>query len=142
MEPNFRSGNYLLIDEMVYHFRSPERGEVIVFKYPGDNRSYFIKRLIGLPGETVKFEDNKVAIYKDGNRKVLEESYVSKGQEDIIYSNVKLAADQYFVMGDNRGFSFDSRSWGPLNQTNIIGLARFRLWPINEVMAFSPPIYQ
>ena len=140
MEPNFQNGNYLLIDEIVYRFRAPERGEIVVFKYPGDHRSYYIKRIIGLPGERVVVDNGKVTVYQSGGFKVLEEPYLSPS---VVGGNTEttLAADQYFVMGDNRNFSYDSRNWGPVAKAEIVGLVRFRLWPVDEVMAFSAPSY-
>src|SRR3989344_4058495 len=140
MEPNFKNGDYLLVDELAYRFREPERGEVIVFRYPGDPRVYYIKRIIGLPEERVTGDGEKITVYENGSGKVLNESYVwvkdSRGKFDVT-----LGAGEYFVLGDNRNFSFDSRSWGSLPGEDIIGLARFRLWPVNSVMAFSAPTY-
>lgn len=140
MEPNFYNGNYLLVDELVYRFREPERGEVVVFRYPVDRRSYYIKRIIGLPGERVVIDGGEVSIYGGGEEKMLHESYVW-GNGTRGHFDTTLSEGQYFVMGDNRSFSFDSRNWGPLDEDDIIGLARFRLWPINKVMAFSAPTY-
>jgi signal peptidase I len=142
MEPTFHDGNYLLIDEIAYRVREPERGEVVVFRYPGDHRSYYIKRIIGLPGERVTIKSGRMTVTNvEGNEVVLDEPYVMPGPlaGDV---DMKLNPDTYFVMGDNRGFSYDSRSWGPLEQSDIIGLVRVRLWPINQVMAFSAPIYR
>lgn len=142
MEPTFHDGNYLLIDEIAYRVREPERGEVVVFRYPGDHRSYYIKRIIGLPGERVTIKNGRMTVTNvEGSEVVLDEPYVTPGPltGDV---DLKLHPDSYFVMGDNRGFSYDSRSWGPLEQSDIIGLVRVRLWPVNQVMAFSAPLYQ
>ena len=140
MEPTFYNGNYLLVDEITYHFRSPERGEVIVFRYPGDISTFYIKRIIGLPGDRVVLNDNTVSVYEGGEKKVLNESYLlghsTSGSFDITVPN-----GEYFVMGDNRNFSFDSRSWGPLPKGDVIGVVRLRLWPINEARAFGVPSY-
>lgn len=143
MEPAFNNGNYLLVDELTYRFREPARGEVVVFRYPADPSSYFIKRIIGLPGETVEIKDNKITIYSDERPEgfVINESYLPPSQRAADNTVVKLEADQYFVMGDNRTQSFDSRRWGPLKAENIIGLARLRLWPLDEVTAFAAPQY-
>ena len=140
MEPSFNNGNYLLVDELTYHFRNPERGEVIVFKYPKDPSTFFIKRVIGLPGETVKIENGQVEIYKDGTTQVLQEPYILQ-KTDVTSFEKTLGAGEYFVMGDNRNFSFDSRSWGPVPEKDLVGVVRFRLWPFNEAMAFTPPSY-
>jgi signal peptidase I len=140
MEPSFENGNYLLVDELTYRFREPERGEVIVFKSPTDGHSYYIKRIIGLPGESLVINGDRVSIVKDGEENVLEENYILDKNGGRRYE-VKLDEDEYFVMGDNRDFSFDSRSWGALKDSNITGLVRFRLWPINEAMAITAPEY-
>lgn len=140
MEPNFYDGDYLLVDELTYRFRKPERGEVIIFRYPQESSSYFIKRIIGLPGEKVVIEDGVVKIITGNETKILDEVYVLRKGE-IDYFEKTLASNEYFVMGDNRNFSFDSRTWGPLPETNIIGLVRLRLWPLTQVMAFSAPVY-
>ena len=143
MVPNFQNGDYLLIDEMIYHFRDPGRGEVVVFRYPKDNTTYFIKRIIGLPGERVQVLNGGVKIFNQAHPDgfVLEEEYL---QEEISTSgnaDVTLKSDQYFVMGDNRSYSFDSRNWGPVVDGEIVGLARLRLWPLNEIQAFAAPQY-
>lgn len=141
MEPGFSNGDYLLIDEVSYRFRAPERGEVVVFRYPGDHRSFYIKRIIGLPGERIAVSDGNVKIYKaDGIDKSLSESYIAR-QDFSGAVDITLKPNQYFVMGDNRDFSFDSRAWGPLEKSDITGIVRFRLWPIEEAMAFSTPSY-
>lgn len=142
MEPTFNDGNYLLIDELTYRFRQPERGEVIVFRYPADPSSYFIKRVIGLPGEKVTIENSVVSIISaDGSKEILRESYVSSRKTGERFETT-LDQNQYFVMGDNRDASFDSRVWDkPLTQANIIGIARLRLWPLDEVKAFNAPSY-
>jgi len=140
MEPSFENGNYLLIDELVYRFRAPERGEVIVFKNPTGGGSYYIKRIIGLPGEKVAVNGNRVEVQTEEGSQVLEERYVNHTQGSG-HSEVTLKEGEYFMMGDNRGFSFDSRSWGPLEEDDIIGLVRLRLWPINEAIAIVAPIY-
>ncbi len=141
MEPTFYNGNYLLVDELAYRFRSPERGEVIVFRYPGDRRSFYIKRVIGLPGEHIVLDNGKVSVYNNGVKQVLDERYLFESMPSGSFDTT-LGQNEYFVMGDNRNFSFDSRSWGPLSQTDIIGVVRIRLWPLNEVQAFAAPLYK
>ncbi len=145
MEPNFHNQDYLLVDELTYHLRKPERGEVIVFHDPFDQSIYYIKRIIGLPGEDVTVKDGQVTVSttgSDGRREemMLSEPYIrpSNLQHD---GHVTLGPNQYFVAGDNRGFSFDSRSWGPLPGNDIVGLVRFRLWPLNQAMAITTPTY-
>jgi signal peptidase I len=133
MHPTFESADYLIIDELTYHFESPQRGDVIVFRYPGDPKIFYIKRIIGLPGETVHINSGKVTITKtDGENITLNEPYAVV--EDATYSQTTtLGAGQYFVMGDNRPESSDSRVWGPLPAQNIVGRVFLRLLPINEV---------
>ncbi|MEK7464397.1 MAG: signal peptidase I [Patescibacteria group bacterium] len=140
MEPNFHNGNYLLIDELTYRFREPERGEIVVFRYPGDHRSFYIKRIIGLPKERVLIDNGEVSVFDKGKGIVLNEPYTLV-KKTASHTDMVLDSDQYFVMGDNRNFSFDSRSWGPVSSEELIGLVRLRLWPINKVMAFTAPAY-
>lgn len=140
MEPTFTDGDYLLIDELSYRFREPERGEVIVFRYPGDHRSFYIKRVIGLPGERVVIASSTVTVYGADGTKALHEPYIANGSYAGAFDGT-LADGQYFMMGDNRNFSYDSRSWGPLAKDDISGLVRFRLWPIETAKAFSAPSY-
>jgi signal peptidase I len=140
MEPTFYNGNYLLVDELTYSFRDPQRGEVVVFRYPADPKSFYIKRIIGLPGERIVLEGGRITAYQDEEKIDLNELYLS-GRFTQGSFEVTLEDDEYFVMGDNRNFSFDSRSWGPLPKDDIIGVVRIRLWPVNEVQAFSAPTY-
>ncbi len=141
MEPTFFNGNYLLVDELTYTFRNPQRGEVIVFRYPADPKSFYIKRIIGLPGERIVLEGGHLTAY-NGEKKVdLNEELYLNGRFTQGSFEVTLGESEYFVMGDNRNFSFDSRSWGPLPKDDIIGVVRIRLWPVNEVQAFSAPTY-
>lgn len=141
MEPNFQEGNYLLIDELTYYFREPKRGEVIVFKYPKNEKTFFIKRIIGLPGEKVIIENGKIKIITPkGEVLNLKEDYINV-KMGLDYFEKELKEGEYFVMGDNRNFSYDSRSWGAVPKKDIIGLVRLRLWPISQVKAFNPPVY-
>lgn len=143
MEPNFSDHEYLLIDEISYRFREPQRGEVIVFKYPLNKTQYYIKRIIGLPGEKVKFEDGKIVIIKPDNEKmVLDESTYLPNPAPVYFSEISLNNNQYFVRGDNRASSFDSKDWGPISRDDIIGRVWLRVWPINKVQAFNPPTYK
>lgn len=143
MEPNFSGGDYLIIDEISYRLRQPERGEVIVFHYPNDESTYFIKRVVGLPGERVMLKDGKVKIFNNEQPQgfMLDENYLSSYTSTYGDKDVALKDGEYFVLGDNRSASFDSRNWGALNKSEIVGLVRLRLWPINKVMAFEKPAY-
>jgi len=123
MEPNFKAGEYLLVDEISYKFRTPHRGEVVVFKYPKDPSYYYIKRVIGLPGETIEIQNNQVKIYNYENPEgmVLKEPYIQGETKDNL--KMVLGKDEYFLMGDNREFSSDSRTFGPVEKKYIIGKA-------------------
>lgn len=142
MEPTFDDHEYLIIDELSYRLRSPQRGEVVVFRYPLDPRQYFIKRIIGLPGETVRVTDSKIVItnaeHPDGFA-VDESRYLSPDVLTAGDKTVKLADDEYFVMGDNRTASLDSRSFGPLPAKDIVGRVWIRGWPIDRATVFSAP---
>jgi signal peptidase I len=141
MEPNFKDGDYLLVDELSYRFREPARGEIIVFKYPGDHKAYYIKRIIGLPGERVVVQDDSVTVYDvDGKEIQLVEPYIS-GMSIAKNIDETLTEDEYFVMGDNRDFSYDSRSWGPLTKNDVTGLVKFRLWPVSAIDSIKPATY-
>jgi len=139
MEPNFTSSNYLLVDEVTYLLRDPQRGEVIVFKYPNDPSTYYIKRVIGLPGERVEVKGGSVYVFsQDGAKKIFsEENYLPSGLKTSGFVSVQLSEEEYFVLGDNRNYSYDSRSWGKLGRENIIGLARLRLLPITQAKVFD-----
>lgn len=133
MEPTFEDGEYLIVDEISYRFGSPTRGETIVFRYPGDPKQFFIKRIIGLPGETVIIRDGHVSI-KDsqGDERSIEESYVPQSMSTVPNEEKTLGKDEYFVLGDNRENSLDSRRWGPLSEQYIVGRVFIRLWPIGR----------
>lgn len=133
MDPSFYSGDYLIIDELSYHFNKPKRGEVIVFHYPLDTSKFFIKRVIGLPGETVSIQGNIVTIYNSEHSEglVLHENYM----QGVTLPDIKVRLDpkEYYVMGDNRSASFDSRYWGALSEDKIVGRAAARLWPVASI---------
>jgi signal peptidase I len=147
MVPNFANGDYLLIDEFTYRFREPQRGEVIVFRPPVNESVYYIKRVIGLPGETVRVQNGHITVMesRNSNAIVLDEHYLpdSTVTMPMASNNVEfvLGKDQYFVLGDNRAQSYDSRSWGLLEKKAIIGIARVRLWPLVDAQAFAAPQY-
>ena len=139
MEPNFYGGNYLIIDELSYEFfREPARGEVVVFRAPPNPSQFYIKRIIGLPGESVEIRENKLYITTtSGNIFNLDELYVPKSFDTVPDMIKKLSEDEYFVLGDNRSHSSDSRFWGALPRKNITGRAFVRLWPIPEIGLIS-----
>jgi signal peptidase I len=131
MDPTFATGQYLIVDELSYHFETPARGSVLIFKYPLDTSRYFIKRVIGLPGETVNIKDGVVTIVNSVHPEgfTLDEPYVKLPKDDT--STFTLSAGNYFVMGDNRFGSDDSRIWGPVPTKDIIGRPIIRLWPFS-----------
>lgn len=126
MLPTLETGQFVLVERVSYWFSAPRRGDVVIFEYPRAPQEDFIKRIIGLPGETVEIEGGSV--YINGN--LLVEPYLA-GQPTLTYRPIRLTLgpDEYFVMGDNRAASSDSRSWGPLPRRNIIGRAWLCYWP-------------
>lgn len=146
MAPNFGSGDYLLVDQITYRLREPRRGEVIVFRYPQNESTYFIKRVIGLPGERVEIKNGKITVVNGEHPGgfVLNESYLPRGTVTSSRAGEEtfvLGEGEYLALGDNRQFSFDSREWGILPAENIIGLVRFRLLPPARLTAFAAPAY-
>ena len=129
MDPTFETGDYLIVDEISYRFKTPERGSVLIFKYPRDPRKSFIKRVIGLPEETVSISDGQVTITNTQNPEgfVLDEPYVKLNKQESL--NYVLGTGEYFVMGDNRIGSADSRIWGPVPEVNIVGRPIIRFLP-------------
>lgn len=143
MEPSFKSGDYLLIDELTYRFREPARGEVVVFRYPDDPKVFFIKRVIGRPGERVVSRSGRLTVFADGSEnsaRVIAEPYLSPESRTSDF-DVTLAPGEYYVLGDNRSYSFDSRNWGAVNRTRIVGLVRLRIFPLSQFEAFAAPNY-
>ena len=131
MEPNFPDAEYLLTDKVTYRFKEPQRGDVVVFKAPINQDEEFIKRIIGLPGESVSIKDNHVYI----NGKKLSESYLDEkltttpGAFSLEAREVVVPSGQYFVLGDNRPHSSDSRAWGFVTKDKITGRAWLTYWP-------------
>lgn len=137
MEPNFFDYEYLIIDEISYRFHEPDRGDVVVLHDPRDTSQYFIKRVVGLPGETVTFTSGKVFI----NDKVLDESvYLA---DDVLTTTFNgdlsftLADDEYVVLGDNRIASYDSRRFGPIHKSTLVGRSWVRAWPFDRITVFE-----
>lgn len=132
MKDTFHSGEYLIIDQISYRLNDPKRGDVIVFHYPQDPSKFFIKRIIGMPGDSIDIKGNVVKVTTaEGKEMTLDEPYVRTMAEN---SNVTetLGEREYFVMGDNRDESSDSRVWGVLQKEKIVGRAFIRLFPFNE----------
>ena len=142
MVPNFQPSDYLIIDELSYRFRPPQRGEAIVFRAPMQvQKDYYLKRVIGLPGERIQVEDNKIIVFNEEYPKgvlVKEEYIIEETPGSVSYV---LGEDQYFVLGDNRDASYDSRRFGPIHKDTIVGRTWIRGWPIDTVEIFQPPQY-
>lgn len=147
MSPNFSSGDYILIDEISLFFRDIKRGEVVVFKYPQDPSTYFIKRVIGLPKEKIQIIDGKIVVFNQEypNGFILNEPYLSgfikTENRKFSEKGIVLNDDEYFVLGDNRQYSYDSRDWGVLKKDHIVGIARLRLYPLKSFSVFAAPNY-
>lgn len=154
MEPNFYDHEYLIIDEISYGvrvpfydtaftFNDPKRGEIVVFKYPQDPRQYFIKRIIALPGERIVIRDGFVYLFTSEHPTgiQLQESYLEAGIQTLGSFDQTLGPDEYFVLGDNRNSSFDSRSFGVLPRLLIVGKTWIRGWPFDRWTVFSTPTY-
>lgn len=139
MEPNFENLHYLIVDRISYDIEDPQRGDVVVFDLPQEGGRSLIKRIIGLPGETVNIGGNTITIINETYQSgfVLEEPYLDPhnlGGEGNV--RVTLGEDEYFVLGDNRRVSADSRSWGTLPREHIVGRALVRLYPFTEISLF------
>ncbi len=133
MDPTLTTGDYLLIDEVTYKLREPERGDVVVFRAPPEPSKFFIKRIIGLPGDTVSIGGSIITITNAEHPKgfILSEPFITHSSINQLVK--KVPEGEYFVMGDNRSGSFDSRSWGTLPKKEISGRALLRLLPIKEI---------
>lgn len=155
MEPNFENNEYLIINEFGYKrtevgvpgrnfftvesFKKLERGDVVVFRYPKNRSQFFIKRIVGLPEEKIEIKNNRVIVYNFANPAGLtldEKKYLSEGTQTKGELVLKLNADEYFVMGDNRMSSSDSRYWGPVGGADIIGKVLLRAWPLDNLAVF------
>jgi signal peptidase I len=140
MEPNFHDHEYLVIDEISYRFRAPARGDIVVFRYPNDPSQYFIKRVVGVPGDRVKIADNDVWIYGANSPEGVrldESTYLASSVPTAGDKDVTLAPDEYFLMGDNRTASLDSRSFGPVTRDFIVGRVWVRGWPPEKFRVFA-----
>ena len=146
MEPNFYDHEYLIIDEITYRLAEPKRGDIIVFRYPKNPSQFFIKRVIGLPGERVKIEDNGVYISQDDSAwQLLTENYLADDAKTEVplrgYGDIQLRSDEYFLLGDNRNQSLDSRVFGPVTRDAVVGRTWLRGWPFNRLTVFNTPEY-
>jgi signal peptidase I len=145
MVPTYHNHEYLVINKLGYRINKPERGEVIVFRFPQNTKEFFIKRIIGLPGEKVKVDGGHVVIYNTEHPegKTLDEPYLPS--QNITFGDSKiitLGSDEYFVLGDNRLQSSDSRLWGILPANDIVGKVFVRVFPPQEFKLITDPAYQ
>ena len=140
MEPSFYNGDYLLIDELSYRLHEPQRGDVVVFRPPLNPDQFYIKRIIGLPGEKAVFDNGKVSVFSEGKEMVLNEPYISK---DLVSGSKEIIAGpgEYVVFGDNRGHSSDSRVFGPVPRQNVVGRVLITAWPLKDFSVFAAPAY-
>ena len=136
MKPTFMDGDYLIVDQLSYRIEEPERLDVVIFRYPDDPSQFFIKRIIGLPGETIQIGSNGVTIINEANPEgtILKEEYIDTSHYEPFTTTLK--DDEFFVLGDNRDASSDSRIWGPLNRKYLIGRAFLRLIPVPNAEVF------
>jgi len=133
MVPTFQNGDYLIVDKISYKLSSPERYDVVIFRYPYDTTKFFIKRIIGLPNETVDIKGNVVTITNKDNPDgfTLDQPFVKNPANNDTHFELK--KDEYFVMGDNRSASSDSRYWGAVKSNLLTGKAFLRLLPVNNI---------
>lgn len=143
MEPNFYDHEYLMINEISYRFAEPERGDIAVFRFPRDPKQFFIKRIVGMPGETLEIKNGDVLLYDPVTNKWLpinESWYLS---DDVVTAvngqsgHYTLADDEFLLFGDNRTHSLDSRNFGPVKKSLIIGKVWFRGWPLDRIKLFN-----
>ncbi len=134
MFPTFHSGDYLIIDQLSYRFGTPQRYDIVIMRWPKDPDIFFIKRVIGLPGETIEFNGDQVSVSSGASSTptVVDQSFL-RSKPRTEYGSHTLGPDEYFVMGDNRDNSSDSRTWGPLPRNDIVGRAVLRLFPFTSI---------
>jgi len=143
MLPNFHNHEYILTEKVSYRRGDPQRGDVIVFHAPPPNESDFIKRIIGLPGETIELRGGRVFI----NGRPLSEKYLpntfATNERSFLREGVPytIPPNYYMAFGDNRNFSSDSREFGPISKQSIVGKAFFKYWPLSEMELIKHPLY-
>ena len=143
MEPNFHNGEYILTNKVMYKFRQPVRGDVVIFKSWRNKEIDYIKRVIALPGETVSLKNNAIYMndekldeqYLSPNVAIFGGSFLQEGQ------SVTVPDDSLFVLGDNRPHSSDSREFGPVETADIIGVVMLRYWPFSQFGVLNRPAY-
>ncbi len=145
MEPSFYDHEYLIVDEISYRFKDPQRGDVIVFRYPRNPQEYFIKRIVGTPGDKIQIKDGGIYIYNIDNPQgvAIDEPYLLDGTKTYSLAKevITLGEEEYYVFGDNRNSSKDSRSFGAVKRSFIIGRVLLRGWPFDRVGFFEAMEY-
>ena len=137
MVPTFENNEYLIVDQLTYHFEDPKRGDVIIMRYPKDPKTFFIKRIIGLPNEKIETLNKKIIIHGANTEPfTIDQSFIDLSRMRDEHTTYTLGSDEYFVMGDNRNESSDSRSWGNLPRADIIGRPVVRLFPLDRINLF------
>lgn len=138
MDPTFKDKEYLIVDQLTYRFSLPERDDVVIFRYPLEPKTFFIKRLVGLPGETISAKDGVLTVVSTDNPKgiTINDSYVIPAHKTLDNFTVTLGPTEYYVMGDNRSESSDSRYWGPVDRKYIVGRPFLRLLPPTKLAIF------
>ncbi len=139
MHPNFENNDYIIVDQISYRFKEPVRGEIVIFYLKDNPNQRFIKRIIGLPGEEIEIKNNQVIISNNG---VLKESYIPSSYETISDKIISLGENEYFVLGDNRPASYDSRRFGLITKENIIGRALINISFFKSVSLIRLPEYE
>ena len=141
MYPTFKDKEYLIIDEISYLTGEPKRGDVVVFRYPNDTKRFFIKRIIGMPNEQIEIKDGVVTIFNNENPEgfIYDEPFLRQSFTDT--TSFKTGDKEYYVLGDNRSRSSDSRVWGPLPEKLVTGRAFLRLFPLKGI-SYLPGDYK
>ncbi len=143
MEPSFYDHEYLIIDEISYRFREPQRGDIVVFRYPLDPNQFFIKRIIGLPGEKIRISGGQIMVFnkEDPQGTILDENIYLGQIFTAGEKTINLNSDEYYLLGDNRTASLDSRIFGPVKNKLIVGRVWLRGWPLTRLGSFDAPTY-
>lgn len=144
METEIRARDRLIVEEISYRLKRPARGDIVVFRSPNDNREFFVKRVIGLPNEKIQLTNGQITIFNEAQPAgfILDENnYLSADQVTLGSMTLSLGPAEYFVLGDNRKSSSDSRFWGPIDRSLIEGRVMSRAWPINQFTIFQKPTY-
>ncbi len=139
MEPNFFDNEYLIIDEISYRFNEPQRGDIVVFRYPNNPSEFFIKRVIGLPGERIVIKDGRITVFTAARPEgvVLDETEYLGLTLTSQTRDVTLGLDEFYLLGDNRQASLDSRIFGPVHRTFLVGRVWVRGWPVDRAQVFN-----